>query len=216
MKTPPLALAAAVVYPSAMDEYARIARLYDPLVGPFLKAVYRAVARRAGLARGPVLDICCGTGAQAALLGRAGLRAVGVDLSEAMLAVARVRHPGLRLVRADAARLPFADGAFDAAVVSMALHEKPPDLRPVLLAEAWRVVRPGGVLLVADYVAPGSGWRTAAAVVERLAGKTHHALYRDFLAQGGLAGLLDRCGLGWTGREPLLLGTAGLFEVPRD
>ncbi|AKE89029.1 MULTISPECIES: methyltransferase domain-containing protein [Rhodococcus] len=71
-----------------------------------------------------VLDVACGTGIVARVaadrVGPSG-RVVGVDASEAMLAVARRLRPDLEWHRGDAGALPFADGSFDAALCQMAL-----------------------------------------------------------------------------------------------
>lgn len=91
------------------------------------------------LVKGQVLDVACGTGYGTALLG-----AVGVDVSLEALRYAR-RHPA-RYVAADAARLPFGKGAFDA-VVSFETIEHVAD--PVrFVGECSRVLKPGGLFLV--------------------------------------------------------------------
>ncbi|QKG21172.1 class I SAM-dependent methyltransferase [Actinomadura verrucosospora] len=89
-----------------------------------------------------VLDIGCGEGAlRRALPDPPPFRLVGLDASGALLRA----HPGPR-VQADALRLPFRDGAFDAAVaVNMLYHLDEPGLA---LREARRVLAPGGTLLV--------------------------------------------------------------------
>ncbi len=67
--------------------------------------------------RGRVLDLACGGGRHLAGLGRRGFRAVGLDLSEALLKEARSRmRPGLALLRGDMRTLPFRDGVFDGAL----------------------------------------------------------------------------------------------------
>lgn len=183
------------------DEYARFARLYDPLIGPLLAEVRLELAALALRLRArSVLDICCGTGAQLAPMHRAGLACVGVDLSEAMLAVARRSTPAaIRYLRCDAAALPVAQASFDLAVITFALHEKPHFVREAMLAEALRVLRPGGALAVADYgAAAGPAARlglAAASVVERMAGREHFSLFRDYLERGGTQGALEASGL---------------------
>jgi SAM-dependent methyltransferase len=70
-----------------------------------------------------VLDVACGTGIVARVaadrIGAAGV--VGVDLNEAMLAVARRVRPGIEYRRADASALPFDSGSFDTVLSQMAL-----------------------------------------------------------------------------------------------
>ncbi len=133
-------------------------RLYEPLVaaavgpdGAALRA--RAVALLALRPGATALDVGTGTGLTLPLLleavGAEG-RVVGVDRSPGMLAQAR-RHappPRLELVEADAGALPFPDDAFDGVVSTYALTAVPDPAAAV--AEALRVLRPGGRLVVAD------------------------------------------------------------------
>lgn len=95
---------------------------------------------------GPIADIGCGTGNAAAALRRAGGAVVGVDLTIACLEVARRRADAV--VRADAARLPFQDGAFDAVVARGALHHLADT--QAAMREIRRVLRPGGRALLVD------------------------------------------------------------------
>ena len=92
---------------------------------------------------GPVADVGCGAGRYLAQLG-AGV--VGVDVTAAMLALARAHgHP---LVRADLESLPFADGALAGAFARHSyLHLPKARLAPAV-AEARRVLRPGGLLFM--------------------------------------------------------------------
>ena len=105
---------------------------------------------------GRLLDIGTGTGRVLELLAPRVSQGVGVDASKAMLALARSRlaraglgHCSVRL--ADMYRLPLAEASFDIAVMQMVLHyaEDPPGV----LAEAARVLRPGGRLIVIDLAA---------------------------------------------------------------
>jgi arsenite methyltransferase len=72
----------------------------------------------------------------------------GVDASESMLAIARRRETAVEYAIGDALALPYADETFDAAVATQ-VYEYVPDM-PTALAEARRVLRPGGRLLVLD------------------------------------------------------------------
>lgn len=90
-----------------------------------------------------VLEIGCGTGHFSRWLGGQELAAVGLDLSVAMLAQAQVLD-GVPLVRGNARRLPFADGAFDltAFITTLEFLERPGEA----LVEALRVARRGLLL----------------------------------------------------------------------
>jgi arsenite methyltransferase len=104
-----------------------------------------------------VVDVGSGPGLlaaeMAAQVGPAG-RVIGLDLSDSMLALSRQRFGDLatgeclRFLKADAARLPFADHRFDVAV-STQVYEYVPDV-PAALAELYRVLRPGGRVLILD------------------------------------------------------------------
>ncbi|MCD2199493.1 class I SAM-dependent methyltransferase [Halobacterium sp. KA-4] len=99
-----------------------------------------------------VLDVGGGTGRAARALARdttevAGRDVTVVDASARMLAEAR--ESGLPAVRGDAAALPYRDDSVDAITIVDALHHFPD--RDGALAEAKRVLRPGGVLVVRDF-----------------------------------------------------------------
>jgi ubiquinone/menaquinone biosynthesis C-methylase UbiE/DNA-binding transcriptional ArsR family regulator len=101
-----------------------------------------------------LLDIGTGTGRMLEVFGPHVERAVGVDLSREMLAVARVnleraqlRHCAIR--QGDMYQLPLAGASFDAVVIHQVLHYAEHPARAI--AEAARVLRPGGRLLVVDF-----------------------------------------------------------------
>jgi SAM-dependent methyltransferase len=94
-----------------------------------------------------VLEVGCGTGLILSRLEGVAGRLTGADLSPGMLSRASAR--GHAVVRADATRLPFADGTFDA-VVSFKVLAHVPAVRSAL-AEMARVLRPGGVLAAEFY-----------------------------------------------------------------
>ena len=113
----------------------------------------RAALAAAALAPGDrALDVACGTGDLAALAAATGARAVGVDFAPAMLAAARRRRPGAMLVRADAGALPFRTGSADVVLCGFALRNFVA-IEPVL-AEAARVLRPGGRLVLLEVATP--------------------------------------------------------------
>jgi ubiquinone/menaquinone biosynthesis C-methylase UbiE len=97
-----------------------------------------------------VLDLGTGTGAVLRMLAaRAGAprEVVGVDRSASMLAAAPDLPKGWRLVRADAAALPFPEESFDVGTAAYLLHLLDTPTRRAVIADAARVLRPGGRLI---------------------------------------------------------------------
>jgi SAM-dependent methyltransferase len=102
-----------------------------------------ALERLLGTGDERCLDVGCGTGVSTAAVAELGWSAVGVDLSEDMLEVARGR--GLEVVQGSANALPFGDGSFDAAV-SVWTHTDVEDFSSVV-RETARVLRPEAPLV---------------------------------------------------------------------
>ncbi|MEW9554811.1 demethylmenaquinone methyltransferase [Nonomuraea sp. NPDC050783] len=139
----------------------RTARRYD-LVNDVISLGQVRLWRRAVAAAvdaGPgevVLDLGAGTGTSTDTFTTLGARAIACDFSLGMLSTGVRRHGGNALsgegvpfVAGDALRLPFADDAFDAVTISVALrnvHDTEQALREML-----RVTRPGGRLVVMEF-----------------------------------------------------------------
>lgn len=140
-----------------------------------------ALTRRLRPAR--ALDLGSGAGHAAFALGRGGAAGVvAYDLSEQMLAVvereAMVRGHSQIATRCGAAeRLPFDDASFDLIVTRYSAHHWPSV--PAAVAEAVRVLRPGGTLVVIDVVAPESALLdTTLQTIELLRDMSHVRNYR--------------------------------------
>lgn len=101
-----------------------------------------------------VLDLAAGTGVSTAELLRSGAVAVGCDFSLGMLHAGRAsrRRRAVPFVAGDGMHLPFADQAFDAAMISFGLRNIA-DV-PMALRELARVVRPGGRLVICEFSRP--------------------------------------------------------------
>jgi demethylmenaquinone methyltransferase / 2-methoxy-6-polyprenyl-1,4-benzoquinol methylase len=112
----------------------------------------RRTVQALGLAPGSVVvDLACGTGDLTRACLAQGYLGIGVDFSTGMLAANRAPAP---LVQADAADLPFLEGTVDAVVCAYGLRNFT-DL-PRVVAEAARVLRPGGRLALLEVGAPPS------------------------------------------------------------
>jgi demethylmenaquinone methyltransferase/2-methoxy-6-polyprenyl-1,4-benzoquinol methylase len=118
----------------------------------------RAADAAAPPSGGIALDIACGTGRLTLeLRERVGPRGrvVGLDFSDRMLAVARAVAPSIDWVHGDAANLPFADASFDVATTAFGLRNLAfPEQG---MSEMRRVVRPGGRLVVLEFLRPPHG-----------------------------------------------------------
>jgi ubiquinone/menaquinone biosynthesis C-methylase UbiE len=141
--------------PSVPDQYDAWARVYDLFWARYVNQTIPVLQRVADVTaseRG--LDLACGTGAfeQRVLEAVPDAQLVGVDLAPGMVERARAKlagTPGVRFEQADVHDLPFDDDAFDVAVCANTFHYfTHPE---TVLAEARRVLRPGGRLVILDW-----------------------------------------------------------------
>jgi demethylmenaquinone methyltransferase/2-methoxy-6-polyprenyl-1,4-benzoquinol methylase len=229
--------------PKVREMFSRLAGRYD-LVNDIMSAglhrkwkrdtVRLALEGRAGRLR--VLDLCSGTGDLAFLAEAAapGAAVTGADFTLPMLLVARKRCAAAsgrsRFAQADALRLPFRSGTFDAITIGYGLRNVA-DL-PRALSEMRRVLAPGGRLVVLDFGKPSNpvaGWlyqgflRTVMPAMGWLFHRDPETyLYipqslAKFPAQKGVEELMRAAGFVRTRHENRLLGTMGLNvgEAPR-
>jgi SAM-dependent methyltransferase len=102
-----------------------------------------------GQAVGRVADVGCGPGRVAGFMAERGLDVVGVDVSQAMLAVARTAHPLIEFEKGQLDDLPIETGALAGAVCWYSIIYTPPDRLAEAFVELSRVLKPGGYLLLA-------------------------------------------------------------------
>ncbi len=200
------------------DAYKLSAPVYDWVIEPFLAPIRKKtgalLAGRRGASGGlRVLEVACGTGSQAKRIAQDGPAVVAVDRSPAMLVQGAKKQGGFfSMVGADATRLPFPGGTFDAVVVQLALHEMPGHVRTAALREMIRVARAGADFLAADFL-PATGVtlkNLALTAVEFAAGKSHFRNGRLFLAEGGIVSFLTAFGLEVIDTWPFFGGNIGL------
>ncbi|MFD5509678.1 class I SAM-dependent DNA methyltransferase [Streptomyces sp. NPDC127051] len=139
-------------YDAVAVDYARLlgAELASrPLDRAMLAAFAECVRGDEGGAARAVADLGCGPGRVTAHLDGLGVRAFGVDLSPAMVAVARRTYPGLRFEVGSMAALDVADGVLGGVLAWYSTVHTPPGELPPLFAEFARVLAPGGHVLIA-------------------------------------------------------------------
>lgn len=195
-------------------------RQYDALVehwwdpgGCFAMLHWLAASRAelipvAGRADALLVDIACGGGLMAPHAAQAGYRHVGVDIGRA--ALAQAASHGVHAAQGDARALPLPDACADVVVAGEVL-EHVPDVDAVV-AEACRVLRPGGTLIVDTIAATLFGRLSAIAVGERLPGGPPRLLHDPalFVDRVALVAAFARRGvaLHLTGLRPPVLGYA--------
>jgi ubiquinone/menaquinone biosynthesis C-methylase UbiE len=149
-----------------------------------------------------ILDVCCGTGNLTAMLVAAGCQVVGVDGSATMLSHARQKHIGAEFMQMDATQLPF-EHEFDAAVISIALHEMSPQVREEVWESMRRAVLPTGRLIALDFAIPVRNnplSRITGDLIEQDERSTlnyhpeHYQNFEEFMRNGGLLSWIHKQG----------------------
>jgi SAM-dependent methyltransferase len=131
----------------------RVASAYHDFAGDITPRVVESLLDAARVTPGDrVLDVASGPGYAAARAAARGASAVGVDIAEAMIALARDRHPDVQFRHGDAQALPFPDGSFDAVVGNFALHHFGDPDRAA--GEFARILIPGGRLALSVWDVP--------------------------------------------------------------
>jgi demethylmenaquinone methyltransferase/2-methoxy-6-polyprenyl-1,4-benzoquinol methylase len=220
--------------PKVREMFSRLAKRYDLVNDVMSFGMHRRWKREAvrlafdGRRPARVLDLCCGTGDMSFLAEDLGASSVvGADFTVPMLSVARRRsrgegrRPGF--VAADALRLPFRDGVFDAITVGYGLRNVADPQAAV--REMRRVLAPAGRVVVLDFGKPDNPVASSLyfaylktmmpAVGWIFHGDPETYLYipaslERYPAQRGVERMMEESGLVHVRYENRLLGTMGL------
>lgn len=184
--------------------YRWLTPLYDPVVRWTTRerAFKSALLLQAELRPGDrVLDLACGTGTLAIAAKQAcpAAQIVGLDGDPAVLARARAKATAagvtLHFERALAQNAPFVDNSFDIVLSSLFFHHLTREAKVLVMREAWRLLKPGGELHVADWGRAGNPLMRALFLIVQLL--------------DGFATTADNV----AGRLPDLMRQAGFAEV---
>jgi ubiquinone/menaquinone biosynthesis C-methylase UbiE len=132
--------------------------VYDVLnhAGPY-QSLLSTVCEELSVENGEkILEAGCGTGNLAMKLKERGGDVYGLDSSEAAVEIYRSKDPSAKTVLADLRdNLPFPDGYFDKIASNNALYALPENLQPLCVKEFYRVLKPGGKVVISN---PKQGW----------------------------------------------------------
>jgi len=189
----------------------RLSKVYDvlaPVYGKVVPGLYelatsRAAQRLSASAPATVLEVGVGPGHILTAVGKRNRKrkavTVGIDISRGMLKQSRKALEKHRLeanlVCGDAVKLPFRDAAFEGVVASFMLDLFQKDKIPNALREMYRVLAPGGRIVVASlqfsHPVLKYGWMAAHRLVPGLAKRIQPMDFREFLEGTGLRVLQD-------------------------
>jgi 2-amino-4-hydroxy-6-hydroxymethyldihydropteridine diphosphokinase len=142
-------------------------------------------------AEASVLDIACAAGRDAGYMMAKGFKVTGIDYSKELLKLARQKYPAIAFVQGDFTKLPFEDESFEAIWCKAALVHLPSQKEvKKALTEFWRVLKPGGAIMI-NTKAKLSGEVDTAVRTDKLSGRER---YFRFQEEGAFHELLRSCG----------------------
>jgi ubiquinone/menaquinone biosynthesis methyltransferase len=220
--------------PFVRSLFATIANRYDLITvllsyGQDRRWKRRLIDLAAPLRGRRVLDLACGTGDLAFAAAADGGDVTGLDLTPRMIELARGKAPaGVRFLVGDMMALPFCDASFDVVTTGYGLRNVP--VLETSIAEIYRVLAPGGLLLSLDFNRPANATLRAAylAYLSVVGGVVGAVLHRDpdtyrYIPESirhypGATGVVDRLrAAGFTGVEwrPVLGGLMAIHVAHR-
>lgn len=144
-----------------------------------------------------IIDLGCGTGAQARLLSSHGYKVTGVDASPQMLQVAHQKNKyQTRYILGDITTELLPNEQFDCALISLVLHPNDMSIIQRILTQAKRLTQNQGIIIITDYDT-GSHFKGMIAnnvirIIESCANPTHRKNYFEFMQQGGLEKIIAK------------------------
>ncbi|OQX64448.1 MAG: methyltransferase [Chloroflexi bacterium] len=177
------------------EEYISSAKIYDPMLYLALNPIRLAVMEELSQHKDSViLDLCCGTGNQLKLLSKNGFKNLHcLDLSEAMLSVAKKGGHPIKIYAEDATKTSFDDAVFDIVMISFAIHEKDRETQENMIEEAHRLIKEDGIALIVDYTFDEKTTRLGKMgidLIEHIAGGEHYRNFKGYIANDGLESLI--------------------------
>ncbi len=198
-------------------EYDFVAAIYDPFLYFALKPVRNEVLLQLQQYKDKmILDLCGGTGSQLKLLAKNGFNNLHcLDLSTAMLRIAAKGKHDIHIYKDDATATGFENNSVAVIIISLAIHEKDGATQQEMLHEAFRILKPGGVLLIADFDFDNNTYwfsRLAVRAVERMAGGEHYRNFKNYIKNNGLPGLVDKKMFKLVGSKKKLFGAVAVLK----
>ena len=177
------------------EDYASSANTYDPLLYLVINPIRVAVMNELLPYKDrSILDSCCGTGNQLKLLSKNGFKNLHcLDLSEAMLNVAKKGNYPIEIYAGDATKTSFDDAVFDIVMISFAIHEKDRETQEKMMAEAHRIIKEDGMILIVDFSFDKKTTilgKIGISFIERMAGGEHYRNFKKYIANNGLESLI--------------------------
>ncbi len=161
--------------------YKWLTRFYDSLLNITFpeKKIKNSLIQQAAFNRdGSVLDFGAGTATLSIMIQQQfpSLQITGLDVDAKILSIAKEKiiKAGLpiQLQQYDGEHFPFASGSFDKVLSSLVFHHLPTSVKPVVLKEIFRVLKPGGELHIADFGKPGNWYaKVAFGIFRRMDGE---------------------------------------------
>jgi ubiquinone/menaquinone biosynthesis C-methylase UbiE len=204
------------------------AKLYDFQVEALFAGTADAMRRRAYVpiakfleSRKPeattLLDIGAGTGRFLSFVKsvQPKLKTVALDLSEPYLARARAataRHENAEFILGAAESIPLPDASVDVAVSIYLFHELPPKIRTAVAKEIGRILKPGGLFVLADTIQYGD-LPDFDGLIEAFPRLLHEPYYAGF-AKSDLKALFEPAGLKWQAADLAYLTKVSTFAKP--